>query len=238
MWLLKKAELEDSGAFNLNFLFNQGKFYIMDNHLAAAWCWMQKIETKEKLGFFHIDRHYDLLNNLSKEFIILNRKLFTGTLSEYLNVSVKVEDEYSAVRFDNYIDLFRKLYPRTLTDYYFATHEDGTYLDEIKSYKPAIWDLQNNISYWIGLEKTQKWILNVDLDYFFQEKNTTEFQFLTDEYVISICREIEKAMPKIEVITIALSPGFCGGWHQAFRVLRLITDYFSIEFIPDWKIRE
>lgn len=238
MWLHKNDELEDSGVDNLNFLFNQGKFYIMDNHLAAAWCWLQKIKPNEQCGFFHIDRHYDLLNNLSPEFIEQNRKHLTGTLSEYLNVKGKPTDEYPAVRFDNYIDLYRKLNPQTLTNYYFATHEDGTYLDEIESYRPEIWDLQDNISYWIGLKQTQKWILNIDLDYFFQEKNSNEFQFLTDEYVTLICEEIEKSMTKIEVITIALSPSFCGGWEPAFRILKLITDYFKLDFNPDWELKE
>ena len=42
-WIYKNHELKTSGCYNMNFLFNNGKFYIMDNHLAAAWCWLQKI---------------------------------------------------------------------------------------------------------------------------------------------------------------------------------------------------
>ena len=60
-WIYKNHELKTSGCYNMNFLFNNGKFYIMDNHLAAAWCWLQKIDTSKRYGLFHIDRHYDLL---------------------------------------------------------------------------------------------------------------------------------------------------------------------------------
>jgi hypothetical protein len=238
MWLLKNDVLEDSGVYNMNFLFNQEKFYIMDNHLAAAWCWMQKTNANEQYGFFHIDRHYDLLNNLSTDFIERNRELLTGSLSDYLNIKLDPKDKYPAVRFDNYIDLYRKLNPQMLTKYYFATHEDGSYLDEIDSYMPKIWEMQDNISYWIGLNEAGKWIINIDLDYFFQEKDSNVFQLLTDEYVKFICEEIEREISKIEVITIALSPSFCGGWKSAFRVLKLITDYFNLEFNPDWDIQE
>ena len=72
-WIYKNHELKTSGCYNMNFLFNNGKFYIMDNHLAAAWCWLQKIDTSKRYGLFHIDRHYDLLNNLTDDFIAENR---------------------------------------------------------------------------------------------------------------------------------------------------------------------
>ena len=34
--------------------------YIMDNHLAAAWCWMQECNPNEEYNFMHIDQHSDL----------------------------------------------------------------------------------------------------------------------------------------------------------------------------------
>lgn len=238
MWLHKNDVLGESGVYNLNFLFNEEKFYIMDNHLAAAWCWMQKINPSDKCGFFHIDRHYDLINNLSTEFIEQNKNCLTGTLSEHLAVTSCLPTVYQAVRFDNYIELYRKLYPQTLTNYYFVTHEDGTCSKEIESYNHRIWDLQDNLSYWIISNKAQKWILNIDLDYFFQDYEGIKFQFLTDEYVNFICKEIEKSLSKIEVITIALSPSFCGGWKPAFRVLKIITDYFKLNFTPEWDLSE
>jgi len=243
MWIYRKEELGESGAYEMNFLFNEGKFYIMDNHLAAAWCWIQKMQPETNYGFFHIDKHYDLIDNVSTELLNQTRQpltknfseYFTGTFTEYLNIKFKETDTYPIARFDNYINIFRRLFPSVIRDYYFATHEDGTYLDEIVSYEVPIWDLHDNLGYWINDKKTEKWILNIDLDYFFLEKDSTEYQFLTDEYVLKICEEIQESISKIDVITIALSPEFCGGWDSAFRVLEIITNYFSIGFTADWK---
>ncbi len=133
------------------------------------------------------------------------------------------------VRYDNYIDIYRKLYPKHLNKYYFATHDDGNYLEEIESYKPDIWDLQDNLDYWIRNNSGQ-WILNIDLDYFFVERKSKTYQFLTDAYISSICDEIEKAIDKIDVITSALSPEFCGGWTETIRMAELISDRFSLSF--------
>lgn len=65
MWIFKKEKIGISGCYEMNFLYNSGKFYIMDNHLAAAWCWIQKIQSNQNYGLFHIDKHYDLIDNLS-----------------------------------------------------------------------------------------------------------------------------------------------------------------------------
>lgn len=35
----------------------------MDNHLAAAWCWMQECDADTRYNFMHIDRHNDLGTN-------------------------------------------------------------------------------------------------------------------------------------------------------------------------------
>lgn len=66
MW---KREVKDDYLDNLgkcftclNFLWksDNAPIYIMDNHLAAAWCWMQECNTEEKYNFMHIDQHDDL----------------------------------------------------------------------------------------------------------------------------------------------------------------------------------
>ena len=65
MWI--KATTQDilrrnSYDTHLNFLWKADglPLYIMDNHLAAAWCWMQECSSEESYQFFHIDRHNDL----------------------------------------------------------------------------------------------------------------------------------------------------------------------------------
>jgi hypothetical protein len=52
MWIKEpKLPIQNFEHGELNFLFNQGKFYIMDNHLAATWCWLQKISVEIFIHF-------------------------------------------------------------------------------------------------------------------------------------------------------------------------------------------
>ncbi len=234
MWIFKRDKLLASGATNMNFLFNEGKFYIMDNHLAASWCWMKKINTDlQPIGLFHIDRHFDFLCNKLEEEILDNRSYLQGSFNEY--IKVKDRNGYPFVRFDNYIDIYHKLYPGKINTHYFATHKDGTRPIEKLTYEPKIQELPDNILYWIE-ERKIKWVINIDLDYFFCDRNQKCYKFLSNEYITHICEEIKLSMDNIIVITICLSPEFCGGWRNSFQVLKLITDYFDINFNNDWEI--
>ena len=48
-------------------LWKNEKVYVMDNHLSAAWCWLQSCDSKAEYNFMHIDMHYDLLSPLMKD---------------------------------------------------------------------------------------------------------------------------------------------------------------------------
>lgn len=48
---------------NLVFLWKTNNVYVMDNHLAAAWCWMQECDADTRYNFMHIDKHNDLGTN-------------------------------------------------------------------------------------------------------------------------------------------------------------------------------
>ena len=76
----------------------------------------------------------------------------------------------------------------------------------------------------------KKWIINIDIDFFFQDKNGEYFQFLTNDYVVEIAKEIKKAWDNIEVITVALSPELCGGWQHAERIGKLLCDTMNVKW--------
>jgi hypothetical protein len=61
MWIRSTNQLEESGAYNLNFLYLERGVYVMDNYLAAAWARAREIDTSKKYRIFHIDRHHDLI---------------------------------------------------------------------------------------------------------------------------------------------------------------------------------
>ena len=136
------------------------------------------------------------------------------------------------IKYDNYIDAFYRLHPGLLTKAYYCTHHDGSdwrnmSLKSISSDDTdvKIYDLVDNVDYWIGKSDIEHWILNIDLDFFFQGQGEEGYyRFLTTHYVKRLCRAIKKVLDKIDVISIALSPEFCNGWGPSFDVLHIFED--------------
>ncbi|MFT3793649.1 UPF0489 family protein [Flavobacterium sp.] len=228
-----------SGAYTLNLLAKDGKTFVMDNHLAAGWCWLQKLDTEKQYNLFHIDRHYDLLNSQTDWWInaLQAQQVDISTISiedlltlQYVNEDMPTMDPYQIFRWDNYITILNRLYPSLFGYCKFATHKDGSTIDEIEMYETDPWDLTDNLSYWINEGGNSDWIVNLDIDYFFTSYGNGKFiQLFHDEYIVKIAKEIKKSMPRIAVFTIALSPEFCGGWKNAFRVLEIIADILDLD---------
>lgn len=87
-----------------------------------------------------------------------------------------------------------------------------------------IWDLPTNVNYWMS--DNVRWILNIDIDFFFQDMGGSDsiYQFLTDKDIVNLCRNIRKVLPLIEIITITLSPEFCGGWSNSYKILKKMSE--------------
>lgn len=229
-----------SGTYDLNLLWNSNKIYIMDNHLAASWCWLKKIDTSKQYNLLHIDRHYDLLNSQTDWWI----EALTNQNVDLQNISIPEllalrysphsmpNESFPIFRWDNYLTIFNRLFPDLLATNKFATHKDGDLIDELEIYEIESWDLQENLSYWLDNVNDNKWIVNIDIDYFFTSFDENYYQLFTDEFVLRIADELNNAMSKIEVLTIALSPEMCGGWENAERVARLLTNSLNIH----WRI--
>jgi hypothetical protein len=236
MHLIPFKGRNSSTHYNLNLLFQNGKTYIMDNHLAASWCWLQKIDLEKQYNLLHIDRHYDLLQSqidwwieaLQEQNIDLKTISISNLIAiQYRHKEMPTADSFPLFRWDNYLTILHRLYPNLIASATFATHKDGDIIEELEFSEPDIYELQENLSYWINSNNKNKWIVNLDIDYFFTDYNEVHFQFLTDEYVLKIAEEIKESWRNIEVLTIALSPELCGGWDSAVRVARLITEYLE-----------
>ncbi len=223
--------------YNLNLLYQNGKTFIMDNHLAASWCWLQQIDVNRQYNLLHIDRHYDFLNSqtdwwleaLQQQNVNLTAISINDLLAiQYSHPEMPTSDSFPLFRWDNYLTILHRLYPNLIASATFATHKDGDTIDDLEMHEPEIYELHQNLSYWINSNSRNKWIVNLDIDYFFTDFEERHFQFLTDEYVLKIAEEIKKSWDNIEVLTIALSPELCGGWDNAVRVARIITEYLQI----------
>lgn len=89
-------------------------------------------------------------------------------------------------------------------------------------HEPAFYDLHTNLAYCIN-DAERKWILNIDIDYFFSDNSDgVRYQIFTDEYITNVGVEISKCIDSIEVLTIALSPSFCNGIENSKRVAKLL----------------
>ncbi|MGV0924117.1 hypothetical protein [Empedobacter tilapiae] len=204
-------------------LYNHDKIYIMDNHMLASWCWSKKIDLTQKYNFFHIDRHYDLIENNTDDIVnyILSNNIDLNLIlvDDFLDMSI----ENRLFTHDNYIIIFEKLYS-ILAQKAFVTHKDGNIPQswENEIYKTEFYELIDNTSYWIN-DREQKFILNIDMDYFIRKYDDNAcVQMFTDEYITMIGNEIKDCYDNIEVITIALTPTFCCSMENSKRLAKVL----------------
>ena len=216
-----------SGRETLNFLLKYSKVYVMDNHLAAGWCWLQELNVGDKCCFFHVDQHQDLCDGGPTErygYIGENPHL---SIDEY--TALEYDNEYGTtkvVRWDTYIRQLQHVSPSWFTKCYFACPETVQDLPGHTDfplnvyYNAGAFDLYNNVDHWLRLNE-EPFIFNFDLDYFF---NSYGMRLFSDEYIQTMASDINKAMDRVAVMTIALSPECCGGWDNAIRVFNLLAE--------------
>lgn len=53
MWHIQREEFKrlKSGSSALNILYQEGCTYVMDNHLAAGWCWYNTLDRRKEYNF-------------------------------------------------------------------------------------------------------------------------------------------------------------------------------------------
>jgi virulence-associated protein VapD len=129
-WLVPFRGRNDSGVYNQNFLWRCGSVYVMDNHRAAMWCWLQHVDPDQPHSLFHMDRHYDCLpspewlENCPEDI----RRL---SINEYLNFDYALSDfghgeRAQLFRWDNYLSIYLARYGNSISPLVMYTHGDGT----------------------------------------------------------------------------------------------------------------
>ncbi|WP_316826023.1 UPF0489 family protein [Pedobacter miscanthi] len=238
MWIKKpdQGNPPDSGVYDVGFLFKHGNIYVMDNHAAAGWCWLNELDPKKDYNFFHIDRHFDLIDNISRSFLRDLKISDLATIDQYLALKTDVGALMGSqvFRFDNYIMNIFHILPNFFNNNIFATHRDGHVADAITiNYYPEITSLHSDLAYQVSQDSRHKWILNLDLDYFFTDLSSTQyFQFLSDRYIDLLCDQILRVSDRIAVITIAMSDYFCNGQENSRHVLERVGT--KLGFKVEW----
>jgi len=230
-WLVPFKGQQYSGEWDQNFLWSHKSVYIMDNHKAALWCWLQHLEEHSKYDLYHIDRHYDTLSSSNNDLISQVPDLKEISISDYLAIKQKTASgAFPLIHWDNYLSIFFELYGKQVEGYIFATHDDGNKPNWKNWLRDDVWDIPDILECRLSHSKN-KWILNIDLDYFFCGSESYN-RMLSDEYAQAVFNVIHKKYQDgtIKVLTIALSPELCGGWEPAEYLCQKLCTIMGLEF--------
>ena len=226
----------ESGRFNLNFLYKENFVYIMDNHLAAGWCWLNELNQEEQYNFIHIDHHGDLQCWGLDSVLDFFGHHPNPTLEEYCNESyqwfnhaLNVHENWKLFGYSNYIKLIHRYRPNWFCECYFSTgqEEQDRSMNIVENINSQ--DLSRRISELLNNHNRQ-WIVNFDLDFFYDNDGDPEIIEINREYLHDILQAIANHRGNIAVLTIAMSPECCGGWNNAIHLLEQANNYFHLHF--------
>lgn len=233
-WIVPMRERGSSHAFDLNFLWHSERLYVMDNHRAALWCWLQHLPGAQQWQLFHVDRHYDTLRSRLDQWLAL---FPTGptTLQEYLSLSQSIGGiSCPVVSWDNYLSIFLARNGDKLSRALFATAREGD--------RPQHPNLEE-FDPWAALDQFERiaeepdeswneppWIVNIDLDFFTARRSDRAgpLRVFDDAYVAMMGKYVADGLrrKRIGCATIALSPETTGSWPLAERLMAV--------FLADW----
>jgi hypothetical protein len=236
-WLVRFRGRKASGMFEQNFVWRHGNIYVMDNHRAAMWCWMQHVEPRKPHALFHIDRHPDTLQSRMNEWLANLPRSWNISIEEYLTQTYVLEGAGHALpvfSWDNYLSIYLALFGENITSCYFATHRDGDNPNHERAMHVDVWDVPFNLNYWLG-GGVSPWIVNIDLDYFFCDgENDRAQRMLADVYIDQCMDVVGQKMQDgtIAVTTIALTPveRLTGGWEPSEALAARVLACLGIEF--------
>ncbi|WP_103174900.1 UPF0489 family protein [Paracoccus sp. SY] len=233
-WIVPFRGRNHSGPVQQNFLCRSSNVYVMDNHRAALWCWLQKINLKEPHSFIHIDRHPDALLSRMDEWLE-NLPSWSSGIDDYLGKTSQVDGfECPVIRWDNYLSIYLHEFGKSITTFHCLTHDDGDppNFDRVMVGRP--WDLPENLPYWLS-KREAPWIVNIDLDYFYCQFGSDIRMMVSEDYVDAVAEAIKDAMDRgtIGVLTLCLTPdSFTPGWtateELATRILKCMGLTFQL----------
>ncbi|WGS84460.1 hypothetical protein [Methylomonas sp. UP202] len=228
-WIIPFKGRRHSGALNQNFLYQSSNIYVMDNHRAALWCWLNfyKDDLKD-VGVFHLDRHSDAeRSNLPSWVSQATSPIHVSSMDiqSYLDAVDKECPPTKLFRWDNYLSIFLDMYRDDINCFDFSVYE-GDAINHPCTVKRMPWELPENISFWLS---EGKWILNIDLDYFFYKVDESIEKMYSDEYLHSFFNKVSLVAKRDAevVVTICFSPECCGSWAYAEKIWYIAESYLK-----------
>lgn len=235
-WLIPFGGRPDS-VDEIGFLWRHKSIYVMDNHRAAMWCWLQRVDPSRPHSLLHIDQHHDCASSrLERE--NCPPDLQRLTIGQYLKLDFPYDDGLGGrcrlFRWDNYLSVYLALYHESIKRLHMCTQGVDS-KPEWCFARGDLWNIPEQIENWLD-PKDGPWIFNLDLDYFFWRAIPTGEPGLmvSDEYLMAsfekIGRKIEDGT--IAVTTFALTPqcGLTGGWRTVERLITFILQILGVDF--------
>jgi hypothetical protein len=234
-WLIPFRGRNYSGTYSVNFLWRYQGVYIMDNHRAALWCWLQHVDPLQPVSLLHVDRHYDTLYSRMGDWLSVLPDLTGITIDEYLGLqSVPIAGTtHPLFRWDNFVSIFLEKWGHNLKHCCFATHGEGDKPRHPRFSEYDVWELPENLPYLFANSAKAPWICDIDLDYFFYSARASEYRLLLSrEYLHQIISTVREAYGRgdVKVVTISLSPEWCGGWLQSEQLCDVVCDLLGVPF--------
>jgi hypothetical protein len=235
-WIVPFKGRNQSGPYNQNFLWRDSSIYVMDNHRAALWCWIQELDLNSPHSILHIDRHTDTLQLPTEEWLKNLPLSWELTIEGYLHQTCKANDllgDVPVFRWDNYLSIYFAKFSSAIKSCYFATHENGDAPDYHPVCKVDLWSLPYYFRECLD-ESHGPWIVNIDLDYFFW-KDWESIDMMVSEAYLSACfkslrKKIDDGVVKATTICLTHHEDFTGGWKKSEDLAKRILTYLSIDF--------
>jgi hypothetical protein len=236
-WLVPFKGRNHSGWYDQNFLWRYKNLYVMDNHRAAFWCWLQHIDPHQPHALFHIDRHYDTLGSRLDTWLKHLPASLYISIDDYLAHSYEDESGLGSIpvfAWGNYLSIYLALFGKSVTLSRWATHRDGDKPNHARMMEMELWEIPENMDYWLDPE-SKPWIMNIDLDYFFWNDSEAPGLMVSDAYLERCFEPIRKKMDDgtIGVTTICLTPdeGFTGGWQPSEMLAKRVLEILGVDFV-------
>ena len=232
-----------SFCFNIVFMWQNDKVFVMDNHMAALWGWLQVCDPQKKYNFMHIDRHYDMLECFKDEDLEPVKKNPNLAFEEFHNLKRK-DGEFQVFCWDNYIMAGYVMFPDWFHTNIFLTHKEGD-VGKSWGHKPMkireedplfmewyidqyIGEPSECLDVFKGADYKLPWIVNLDLDVFYT--GNSHIQLFSDDYIKRIAELLQSNMDNITALTIAVGPDCLGGngmkekWANGMRLLDVMSE--------------
>lgn len=235
MWLVPFRGRTLSGTYNQNFLWKHGNVYIMDNHRAAAWCWLKELEDNEVINIFHIDEHYDMLMSQMDQWLGQLPDLRGMSIKDYLSIDYPIPGSRAPiVRWDNYLSIFMERYGDHVDRFFAATHGIGDCPEKFGVTKVQPQHLLGNLAYELA-NPGRRWIVNIDLDYLYcGDQMADRKPMFSAGYIRSLFEtvRVNNEAGRIAAVTICLTPDkeFTGGWRAAEQMCERACKILQVPF--------